>query len=502
VLRRRLLALAVVGALAACGAGIGALLYFEVLAPASWRPVWPPPPSPKGAPSSLQQPFVSLSGSAGDEVAINQQFDQWTSTGNLGFRTQYFWLRCNLRGADCAVIPGLLGRTATPRQGLGTYTIRGAVTATNARGSTTVDSQNFYWVQAGIPHGTHGGAQYDPSQLRAWYGLRPQQDGSGQTIVITDFGRWPDLRAAVDHFSTHYGLPRTCGGSRARGCFQLSVVSLGQRLPAYRSGEAELDVEWAHAIAPQAKIVLVQFGHAARLFRELGRLGVADRASVVSDSWCDPCSGDREFGRSVVYPRIANGCHRAGVVCVQAAGDHGSPGDTPSNSPYVLAVGGTMFKPRVDGMARAEAPWPKSGFGATDNPLPRPSWALTVPCRSVLRASCSERIVPDVSATAAGAPTYVPVIKRASGWFVLHGTSLAAPLWAALIALTDQELGSQRQAPVGIDELHRTLYRGYASAGLDALGHHGWDKRTGWGSPKAGIVDVLTKAIERYRAGR
>jgi hypothetical protein len=101
-----------------------------------------------------------------------------------------------------------------------------------------------------------------------------------------------------------------------------------------------------------------------------------------------------------------------------------------------------------------------------------------------------------VSATAEAVPQYD------SGQFLQigGGTSLASPLWAALIAIADQELEHDGQQPIGIGELHKVLYRGGLSAGLDAVHGRGWNAQTGLGSPKSGIVPALVTAIERFRA--
>jgi subtilisin family serine protease len=176
-----------------------------------------------------------------------------------------------------------------------------------------------------------------------------------------------------------------------------------------------------------------------------------------------------------------------------------------------------VFRPQPDGSLAAEERWPLSGYGETRDTLPRPAWQRGLPaCQAfkskttsglVLRIrspSCDFRSVPDVTATADGVLEYeIPAKQhRTPGWFLGGGTSLSSPLWAGLIALADQELERDGQAPMGIDELHDVLYRGWVSGGLEDIGDRGWDTRTGWGSPKAGIVDALARAIERYRASR
>jgi len=469
----------------------------------------PPPPSPN-APTSFSRPLVQPAGIADDEVRISPQIGAWGENVHGPVHYRFSWLECDLEGRSCSPLPGLQAQTIVPPQELRIVTLRGVVTATNRFGSTTVETSNFFYDMAGYPfaHRTfvRRHLQFDPDQLRAWYGLGSGQTGAGQTIVITDFGRQERLRYAVDHFSEHYGLPKTCRALQSRGCFHLVITSAGNPGRVNLSGEGDADVEWAHAIAPDARITFIQFGHAQQLLDRLGWLGDAGRDSVVSDSWCDPCSGFRGFARDVVYPGIALACGRAHVVCVQASGDHGSPGDKPSNSPYVLAVGGTTFARQNDGSTQREVPWGPSGSGNTDVPLPRPAWQKTISAGCVGGdfslvgvSSCAKRAVPDVSATAASVPDFQPT-KHGAHWFIFSGTSLSTPLWAGLIALTDQQLEQAGQPPVGIGELHQVLYRGDVAKGLDDVPPHGWDLATGLGSPKSGIVTALAGAIERYRA--
>jgi subtilase family protein len=475
----------------------------------------PPPRSTSpDAPVNLTRPYLQEAGSADDELQVTPQAGSWRSPVHGPVRFSYSWDECDPTGRNCSPIPGLQARTISPPQELRIVTLRGVVTATNGAGSTSVTTNDFDYDMAGLAFKAsdagfvRGNLQYNPDQLRAWYGLRPAQTGAGQTIVITDFGRQRGLRSEVDHFSAHYGLPQTCRPSHSGDCFRLVITSAGDPGRVNLSGEGDADVEWAHAIAPEAKIVFVQFNHAQPLLDKLGWLGDEGRDSVVSDSWCDPCRGFRGFAREVVYPAVALACGRPHVVCVQATGDHGSPGDKPSNSPEVLAVGGTTFTRQDDGSTRGEVPWGPSGSGDTDVQLPRPAWqkGIVAGCAGgdfslTGVSSCAKRAVPDVSATAASVPDFQPTRRHGPAWFVFNGTSLSTPLWAALIAVTDQQLRQDGQRPVGIDELHQVLYRGDVTAGLDDIPPHGWDLATGLGSPRSGIVTALAGAIERYRAG-
>ena len=459
-------------------------------------------------PVSLSRPVLHRVGRADERVRIVSRAGSWRSPAGVPVRLRFSWLECDLEGRHCSPLPGLDTRAIVAPQELRIVTLRGVVTATNLAGSTSVTTRNVVYDMAGLAFDSgdrrflHQHPQYDPAQLRAWYGLAAEQNGAGQTIVIPAVGSQRRLRGAVDHFSEHYGLPRTCRNAARQDCFQLVITRVGRPTEVNRSDEAEADVEWAHAVAPDAKIVVLRFdfGRLAALLDRIGGLGRAGRMSVVSDSWCDPCTGSQAFGRHVVYPHVERACHLPHLVCVQATGNHRSPGAPPSNSPYLLAAGGTMFRASPDGAARSEIPWPPSGFGDTDIPIRRPTWQRNVHagCRASGVFSCKKRAVPDVSATAANVPVFRPV-RSGFDWSYFHGTSLSTPLWAGLIAVTDQALESEGRPPVGIDELHQVLYRGYAAGGLDDIRPHGWDWATGLGSPKAGIVDALTRAIERYR---
>jgi subtilase family serine protease len=497
---RRVFLVVVLGAAAAAATG---LVYAAISAQSG--------PSPD-APRALELPLLVRAGSDNEEIGIDPFELTWRSpVRGVPVRLRYSWLECDLAGNSCSSLPGLTRKTIAPPQEQRIVTLRGVVTGINRYGSRSVVSRNFYYDMAGLAFDVksldfvHNHLQYDPDQLRRWYGLSTGQDGAGQTIAVTDYGREGGLRAAVDRFSGHYGLPQACGrASLRKDCFPLVISYVGRRpTDSVRGGpvEAAADVEWVHAIAPKAKIVFVQFDYPDTLFAHAALLA-SGHASVVSDSWGAPSGVGVGYARHLVYPSIADGCGVPHLVCVQASGDRGSPGSTPSNSPYLLAVGGTMFLPSRDGTAESEIPWRFTGEGDTRFPLRRPAWQKLIRerCRHAGGAhSCANRAVPDVSATAALVPVFV---SPRYGWVPFEGTSLSTPLWAALIALADQQLQADGEQPIGIDELHQVLYHGDVNSGLDDLGPPGWDWSTGLGSPKSGIVTALAGAIERYRAQR
>jgi subtilase family serine protease len=429
-------------------------------------------------------------------VEISPDDTTWRSpVHGVPFHVQFSWLQCDLAGKHCSTLPGLRTASIVPPQELRIVTLRAVETATNRYGSNSVTS-DLYYDEAGFPVEERADLHpliYDPAQLRAWYGLSSDQNGAGQTIVVTSPLSVGDLRAAVAHFSAHYDLPQPCASaSGTSSCFGLTTLQpLGR--PRYSAGyrrEIELDVEWAHAIAPAARVEVVE-SYVPEFV--ISRIARRTGAHVFSSSWSWPA----DWGQGLalrLFGLLARHCGASHVVCLWASGDARHPGRSPANSPAALAVGGSAFASTPDGVTGTEQAWPDSGGGTTRLPEPRPTWQRNLPC-DPFNGNCTNREIPDVSATAAGVRQYDPGL----GWTFGGGTSLATPLWAALIAITDQKLQQDGQPPIGIDELHQVLYRGDVAGGLADIGKPGWDAQTGWGSPKAGIVDVLAKAIEHYR---
>lgn len=344
-----------------------------------------------------------------------------------------------------------------------------------------------------------------PAALRSLFSLESDETGRGQVIVVTEVrSATRKLALAVDAFSSHFGLPPVCTPPRAAGCFRLRIVTRG-RLPragAHGPSEADLDVEWIHAIAPLAEVVVLTTKQPLAAVQEVGRLARSGSDHVFSTSWCSPCHGAPEAAQ-IMLTAWDSSCDLPHVVCVNASGDAGPPGWTPANSPYLLAVGATVVSRTRGDRLKTQVAWPRSGGGATDWPAPLPSWQRRLACGA---STCRNRMIPDVSAPAGKGPTVYSCGRRLCEVDGL-GTSLSGSLWAALIALANQKLAEQNQPPIGIDELHSVLYGGGIRAGLGDItqgerARPGWDSATGWGSPKAGIVGVLVSAIRAYRDQR
>jgi kumamolisin len=180
----------------------------------------------------------------------------------------------------------------------------------------------------------------------------------------------------------------------------------------------------------------------------------------------------------------------------------------PADDPYVVSVGGTdLVTTGAAGSWKSETAWVDSGGGINVDGIAIPSWQkLSGVINSSNRGSTTLRNGPDVSANA-NFTFYTCGDQQACQANVYGGTSFAAPMWAAYIALVNQQLASNGKPPVGF--LNPTIYSqnvtsSYASDFHDVTsgtsGSYsavtGYDLVTGWGSPNTGLMAALTGATQ------
>ncbi|MFC1432201.1 hypothetical protein ACEZDB_16255 [Streptacidiphilus sp. N1-3] len=342
---------------------------------------------------------------------------------------------------------------------------------------------------------------YTPQQIRTRLGLKG--DGSGQTVAIVDAYDYPTAEADLNHFAAHFDLPPTCDSvSRGTDCFDFQQHYADGTRPAGNSGwneEAALDIEWAHAVAPHAAIVLVESADAGMAALERADdAAAALHPAAVSNSW-----GSGEFSEEGFYD---SHCRLADSVCVQSTGDNGYPSGYSATNPYVLAIGGTSLHLDADGTTTGETAWSSTGGGLSFFEK-RPAYQDGVQ-PSALRAT------PDVSMVAdprTGVPVYVSLLQGStlrSLWLEVGGTSLSAPIWGAVLSSADQlraAAGKPHLASSGPDgdTAHGDVYglgSGYLSditsgsngaCGAECTAGPGYDTVTGLGSPTAGVDAAL-----------
>src|SRR6266487_2096695 len=177
--------------------------------------------------------------------------------------------------------------------------------------------------------------------------------GAGKTIAIVDAFDDPTAESDLGVFDTQYGLP-AC--TTANGCFSKVDQRGGTSYPRTDSGwalEISLDIQWAHAIAPGAHILLVEAD--SNSFANL--LAAEDyakaNAQYVSNSW-----GASEFSGETSYD---GHFAQSGVSFFVSSGDNGTPAEYPSASPNVISVGGTTLHFDGSGNFTDETGWSGGG---------------------------------------------------------------------------------------------------------------------------------------------
>jgi len=296
----------------------------------------------------------------------------------------------------------------------------------------------------GVTNPTPIPGSYSPDRIRLAYGFdavtngvqgptsQAANGGAGQTIAIVDAYDDPNIAGDLAKFDTQYNLPGT--NALAKGSVGSVYNSFSkltpQGQPTANAGwdlEIALDVEWAHAIAPQANILLVEAASSG-LLNLLNAVdsATAHGATVVSMSW-----GGGEFSTESSYDYHFQ---HAGVAYVASSGDSGGVVEWPAASPYVLSVGGTTLSTDSSGNYQGESGWSGSG-GGTSRYESRPGYQSSL--------GFANRSTPDVAYDAdpnTGVAVYDSVsYNRQSGWFQVGGTSTGAPQWAGLIALADDD---------------------------------------------------------------
>ncbi|HSV23636.1 MAG TPA: S53 family peptidase [Xanthobacteraceae bacterium] len=304
--------------------------------------------------------------------------------------------------------------------------------------------------------------------------------GGSRAIAIVDAYHAPNALADLTAFSRQFGLPLPTA-STFQVVYSQSNGTPTTRAPAYDSGwevEISLDIQWAHAMAPNAKIILVEAASSslADLLgaeRLAGQLVAAAGGGQVTNSW-----GANEFPQETSFD---NYFAINGVVYFASTGDN--PGtEWPSVSQNVVAVGGTsVSRNPVTGVFEGEAAWDNGGGGQSLY-VARPAYQS--PVASVIGGTM--RGVPDVAAIA-NPNTGVWVYDfNAGGWIVVGGTSVASPVVAGIT----NNAGHFSVSTVA--ELTR-LYtqtnrffdvtRGVCGPYAGYFAQSGWDFCTGIGSP-------------------
>ncbi len=363
---------------------------------------------------------------------------------------------------------------------------------------------------------------FTPAKLRHAYGIDQVTlgsvvgDGSGQTVAIIDAGDNPGFVSSTDpnfansdlhKFDQQFGLPDP------PSFIKLNQEGQQGNYPppdiANFGPEIALDVEWVHAIAPKANIVLIETND--NFAQNLIVAGVSlarslPQVSVVSMSFLfGEFDGEQQFD-----PLFTTPSGHQGITFLASTGDTGAPGAYPAVSPNVVGVGGTSLFTDAAGNYVSETGWSGSGGGISQFE-PQPAFQ-----KGVVTQSTTMRTIPDVAFDADPA-TGVAIFDStdfgaSTPWDQIGGTSFACPAWAGIIAIADQD---RAQLGLGtLDGATQTLPKLYSlppSAFHDiTTGNNGfpagpgYDLVTGIGTPQAQVLVPLlagTSAVaSQFRA--
>jgi len=391
-------------------------------------------------------------------------------------------------------------------------------------------------------------------------------DGSGKTIAIVDSFGYPQAGADLKTFSQAYGLPLMCGMPDVDcrpGMATLSTLTFGnhqvkappgqshspgQQASNAWSVEVALDLQYAHTVAPGANLLLVATPVAETLgvqgfpsFMNAEQYVVDHRlADVVTQSFgaAEGSFGSEQSLQNLRHAFVSG--TQQGITFLASSGDYGSLGlrkqpvgqggsqlptpevGWPASDPLVTAVGGTNLCTDVTtgltvdsvhgpsdcqgaNAGERETGWNGSG-GGFSKVFARPGYQDTLPVGST-PIPASSRGVPDISMNAS-CGTYVIVLDTApgyGGYYGVCGTSEASPMFAGIVAISDQAAGHD------LGQINDDVYRlaadptTYAAdffdvtrgdntqAGSGVPGFaagKGWDAVTGLGTPADAVTFV------------
>ena len=305
--------------------------------------------------------------------------------------------------------------------------------------------------------------------------------GHGQVIAIVDAYDDPAIESDLATFDSQEGLPQC---TTTNGCFEKITPSGSPVTNSTWAMEESLDVEWAHATAPGAKIVLVesQSNGFKSLLHAINYTEAKTGASEVSMGWGIP-----EFTNETLFDSYFE---KSSIVFFAPSGN-GNAHIYPSASPYVLSVGGTTLDVTAAGTVKSEIGW-SGGAGGPSYFEQEPHYQITYDINSN-----AKRAVPDVSYNAdphTGFSVYdSTAYHNQTGWFTVGGTSAGVPQWAAIAAIANSQggsLSSYRYTTISdlytaaTGTLYPTYYRDITQGGTTANpALSGYDFATGLGSP-------------------
>lgn len=401
-----------------------------------------------------------------------------------------------------------------------------------------------------------GAPCYSPQEIRTAYGMNGLINsgmvGAGETIVIIDSYGSPTIAADLAAFDAGFGIPDP---PSFKVMSPLGTVPWNPTLypdqPTW-AAETTLDVEWAHAMAPGASIVLMtspvdetEGVQGMPEFLELEKYALDHHlGKIITQSWgatentlfrdtAGP-GGPQVIADFLAFQRRAAGEH---VTVLASAGDDGTSnaetnGTTfypfptvgfPASSPFVTAVGGTILTTDTSGNYQSETVWNDpgccAGGGGISQLFKAPDYQQDSLSRGVRQELGGMRGIPDISYNADCNNAILIYLSYfgpgSAGWYTICGTSEGSPQWAGIVADLNQYAGK----PLGF--LNPALYAAGGRGHFDRFGRDitvgnnalldvpgavapgysaapGWDLASGWGSPNFAKLPFESSDLLEY----
>ncbi len=361
-----------------------------------------------------------------------------------------------------------------------------------------------------VPHGGSGpGGAYAGADFRAAYVPGTTLTGSGQSVALVQFDGYysNDIAAYISLAGlTNYPISLTN-----------VAVNGGVSVPGSGNLEVCLDIEMVISMAPGvSKIIVYEAPNGSTAWSTvLGKIASDNLANQIGCSWGNTSSGGEDIISENYFKQMAT----QGQSFFNATGDSdaftgGIP--FPSESPNITQVGGTTLGTTgPDGAWSSESAWNRGGGtgtsgGISDN-FGIPGWQKGIDMSSN-HGSLTGRNVPDVALTGDN----VFITYNNGGTATVGGTSCAAPLWAAFMALVNEQVASAGRAPIGF--INPSIYALAAGTNYESYFHDpmtgdnfwsasptnfpataGYDLCTGWGTPNGtNLINALAGLADPF----
>jgi kumamolisin len=331
-----------------------------------------------------------------------------------------------------------------------------------------------------------------PAEIAKLYNFPPGLDGSGQVIGLMELGGgFKPAEIAAYFTAKRQPAPDVVEVVMPGAANRPDDISASQQVVA--------DIQLVGGVAPRAQLRVYFATSDAGGWKAAIKRATADGVGILLVNWGAPESEWDRAELEAVNDALGKAA-RKGVTIIVAAGDQGvSPGAKrrrevvfPASSPWVLAVGGTAMGSSAEGIA-SEVVWNETGGGASgggvSRTVERPAWQSSVQVAGERAGAFAGRAIPDVSAAAWRTFTEIGLDGAQTG---IGGTTVAAGLWAGLIARLNQGLGrnvghlnpllyqaigpARVLRPITKGDNSRPGVKGYAAT-------DGWSPVAGWGAP-------------------